>query len=157
MSTLVVYASRHGSTKQIAEQIARQLRLAGVKEVKCLPTDEAEAQLPEAKSVIVGSPVYANRWHPDGAVFVEANRQELEDKKLFLFSSGGSPDLEPTIEAGLADYAPEEQVYFQGKLSKASLNPIEKAMIYFAKGQYGDYRDWTKINTWADQLARKVV
>lgn len=157
MSTLVVYASKHGSTKQIAEQVTRQLRLAGINDVKCLDTKAAQKHLAEASSVVLGAPVYAQKWYTEAAVFAEANRQELSDKKLFVFTSGGSEELEPAIAAGVADYNPVEHVYFRGKLSKSSLNLLEKIMIFLAKAHYGDARDWAKINAWADQLARKVV
>lgn len=157
MSTLVVYASKHGSTKQIAEQVTRQLRQAGINDVKCLDTKAAEKQLADARCVVLGAPVYAQKWLTDAAVFAEANREELEGKKLFVFSSGGSEELDPAITAGVAQYNPVEHVYFRGKLAKSSLNLLEKILIYLAKAHYGDARDWTKINAWADQLARKVV
>ena len=157
MSTLIVYASKHGSTKQIAEQVARQLRQAGLSDVKCLDTKAAQSQLAGAKSVVLGAPVYGQKWHTDAAVFVELNRDELADKKLYVFTSGGSEHLEANIAAGVAEYNPVEHVYFRGKLAKSSLNLIERIMTYLAKAQYGDARDWNKINTWADELARKVV
>lgn len=156
VTTLVVYASKHGATKEIAEQIARTLRENGIQEVKCLATDDAVPHLPTAKTVILGVPIYATKWFSKGSVFVESNRLELNRPELYVFTVGLAPEMPQDIADGVAGYEPKEQVYFRGALSKNDLNLVEKLLIKLAKGIYGDFRDWDKINAWATSLAPRI-
>src|SRR5689334_9601161 len=51
MSSIVVYASRHGNTRTIAEAVARALEARG--EVMLVPVEEAPAVLPEDAELLV--------------------------------------------------------------------------------------------------------
>ena len=72
MSTLVVYASKHGATQGIAERIAAKLGEAG-QEAEARPV-EAVDHLIGYDAFVVGSAVYAAHWQKEASAFVRQNR-----------------------------------------------------------------------------------
>jgi len=86
MSTLVVYASKHGATQGIAERIASTLNETG-QEAKARPV-EAAGDLTCYDAFVVGSAVYGAHWQKEASAFVQRNRAVLASKPVWLFSSG---------------------------------------------------------------------
>ena len=86
MSTLVVYASKHGATQGIAERIAAKLGEAG-QEAQARPA-EAAARLIGYDAFVAGSAVYAAHWQKEASAFVRRNRTVLASRPVWLFSSG---------------------------------------------------------------------
>jgi flavodoxin len=86
MSVLVVYASKHGATKGIAERIAETLTAAG-QEAEARPV-RAAGELAGHEAVVVGSAVYMRHWMEEACEFVRRNRTPLADRPVWLFSSG---------------------------------------------------------------------
>ena len=86
MSTLVVYASKHGATQGIAERIAAKLSEAG-QGAKARPV-AAVGDLTCYDAFVVGSAVYAAHWQKEASAFVQRNRAVLASKPVWLFSSG---------------------------------------------------------------------
>ena len=70
MSTLVVYASKHGATCGITERIAARLGEAG-QEAEVRPV-EAAGDLTSYEAFVVGSAVYAGHWQKEASAFVPA-------------------------------------------------------------------------------------
>ena len=68
---LVVYASRHGATRGIAQRIGDVLRSEGL-EVEVAPADHA-AGVGTADAVVVGSAVYMGSWLKEGIDFIKRN------------------------------------------------------------------------------------
>ncbi len=75
MSAAVVYASRYGSTKGIAELITERPREQGL---------AAEARSADSRpdperydAVVLGGAVYLGRWMPSAVEFAERNRAVL--------------------------------------------------------------------------------
>jgi len=86
MSVLVAYASRHGSTRGIAERIAERLRVDGL-DVDVRPVagvDDVSAY----DAFVVGAAVYMFHWLKDATSFVQRNREFLAARPTWLFSSG---------------------------------------------------------------------
>jgi menaquinone-dependent protoporphyrinogen oxidase len=75
MSTLVVYASKHGATRGIAERIATKLGEAG-QEAEARPV-EAVDDLMGYEAFVVGSAVYSGHWQKEASAFVQRNRTVL--------------------------------------------------------------------------------
>jgi menaquinone-dependent protoporphyrinogen IX oxidase len=86
MSTLVVYASKHGATQGIAERIAAKLGEAG-QEAEARPV-EAVDHLIGYDAFVVGSAVYAAHWQKEASAFVRQNRAVLASRPVWLFGSG---------------------------------------------------------------------
>lgn len=152
MTTMVVVASKHGSTAEIGERIASTLSARGVA-AHVKDVSEAEAWLHDADNVIVGMPVYRQKLYGPGLLFLDSNRTELRGKPLFLFAVGGGPALAPEMEARLKQYPHREVVYFRGAVKKDSISFIEKLMLKVAKQPSdADWRDWPAVEDWANSL-----
>lgn len=61
MRILVAYASKRGSTAEIAEAVAKTLREADDLEVDCLESGEV-ADVSPYDAIVLGSAVYMKRW-----------------------------------------------------------------------------------------------
>jgi menaquinone-dependent protoporphyrinogen oxidase len=60
---LVAYATKHGSTREVAEAIAARLRENGLDaDLRCAADVEA---VDDYASVVVGGSIYMGRWHGD--------------------------------------------------------------------------------------------
>jgi menaquinone-dependent protoporphyrinogen oxidase len=161
MHILVAVASRHGSTREIADTIADELRLVG------LSADVRDAEevltIDDYAGVVLGSAVYMGNWCAAARAFVERHRTELRSIPVWLFSSGpiGAPDPQPhgdpsrVAEFALATHALEHRV-FAGKLDDAGLSIPERLVCRMVGAQSGDFRNWPAIRTWARDIAASM-
>jgi menaquinone-dependent protoporphyrinogen oxidase len=83
---LVAYASKHGSTAELARSIGVTLRGAGL-EVDVWPASHCSS-IAAYDVVVVGSALYMNRWQPDALHFLRRFENELTSLPTWLFSSG---------------------------------------------------------------------
>jgi menaquinone-dependent protoporphyrinogen oxidase len=162
MPLLVVYASRHGATAEIAARIAARLVDSGAS-VDLRPADEIET-LDAYDAVVLGAPVYDQSWPPEADAFVARNRNALAARPLWLFSVGSFGDTkhligpltykEPRgIEGIRAELRPREYRVFQGVIQKHQW-PFRSRLFFHAfGGRFGDRRDWPTIDAWADRIA----
>jgi menaquinone-dependent protoporphyrinogen oxidase len=85
---LVASATRHGSTAEIAAEIADVLRRevpGGNVDVR----DAAKAgDVAAHDAAVIGSAVYMGRWLPAARDLVEGHREVLSTMPVWLFSSG---------------------------------------------------------------------
>jgi len=165
VQVLVVVATKHGSTKGIAEAVVRGL--AGAEG----PGRSLTAVLQEAEhapspagfdAVVIGSAVYAGRWRESARDWVSAHAAELRTRPVWLFSSGpiGSPPFppdEPHDVQPLSELigARGHQV-FPGRLDKALLSLGERAMVTAMRAPLGDFRDWDAVRAWAAGIADQL-
>jgi menaquinone-dependent protoporphyrinogen oxidase len=170
MKVIVVYASRYGSTKGIAEFIAESLRHHGM---------EAEAKSADAApdpagydAVVVGSAVYMERWMKEAVEFVRKNRSVLADRPVWLFSSGplelgqevvsaDDPALEPKEIGELREAVhPRDHRVFFGALDPQKLGLAHRTLRKLPAARAvlpeGDFRNWDDIEAWADRIARAL-
>ena len=82
--TLIAYVTKTGTTREIALEIEKTLRGAGV-ETRTLPMSEA-GDLSGYDRVILGAPINGMRLVPEAAAFVEARRAELRARPVALFA-----------------------------------------------------------------------
>src|SRR4030042_3330892 len=75
---LVAYATKHGTTAQIAEKIGQGLRQAGLR-TEVLPTDRVGELTPE-KAAVLGSAVYIGKWRKEAATFLKTNEKALAER-----------------------------------------------------------------------------
>ncbi len=83
---LVVYASRHGATRGIAERIAARLTESGV-DVTLESAQEVE-DVGGYDAYVIGSAAYMFHWLKDATDFVRHHRKLLAARPVWLFSSG---------------------------------------------------------------------
>jgi menaquinone-dependent protoporphyrinogen oxidase len=161
---LVAYASKRGSTAEIAQAIGEVLREAGL-EVDCRAAGEVTG-VDSYDGVVLGSAVYMKRWQGDAKHFLRKHAHELSERPFWVFSSGpvgdpeGSPDpkwLEPprTIERA-EQLGVREHVVFGGRMPAEPRGPIERAMVKNTDAQFRDMRDWDEIRSWARRIASEL-
>jgi menaquinone-dependent protoporphyrinogen oxidase len=88
---LVVYGSRHGGTRGIAERICEVLRSDGLDATVTTATAVTEREVRSADAFVVGSGVYMGSWLDETLDFVRRNQTTLASRPLWLFSSGPLP------------------------------------------------------------------
>ena len=155
---LVTHGSKRGGTAELAEMIAEVLRERGLA-VDCLPA----AGMPEVSpydAVIVGGALYMTRWHRAARRFVRRNAAELQQRRVWLFSSGplddsASHEIRPV--AGVAKLMEKVgargHVTFGGRLAPDARGFIASKM---ARAHAGDWRDRDAIRAWAASIADSI-
>jgi menaquinone-dependent protoporphyrinogen oxidase len=162
MTLLVVYASRHGATAEIAARIATRLIDSG-SSVDLRPVDEVET-LEAYDAVVFGAPVYDQSWPPEANVFVARNRDALAARPLWLFSVGAFGDTKPLIgplthkepkgiEEIRAEIRARDYRVFRGIIRKHQWPFWSRLFFQAFGGRFGDHRDWPTIDAWADRIA----
>lgn len=158
MRILVAYASKHGSTKRIAEHIASKLRTLG-NEVDLASVEEV-AGLHAYDGCVIGSAVYYGSWMKEATAFIEANASWLVRHPVWLFSSGPvgtAAPVEPKEIAALGGAInPRGHRVFYGALDRHGLSMGERIVVGAVKAQEGDFRDWSAIDAWTDEIARAL-
>ncbi len=155
MTTLIAYASKHGSTAEIAERIAATLRGAG-HDAQALQAS-AVRDVNAFEAVIAGSAVYMGHWMKDATEFVRRTQSQIESRPLWLFSSGpvGPKALPEAAEIAIyrKQFDVKDHRTFDGVLNKKQMSLSERMMIRAVKAPYGDYRKWEDIDAWAMAIA----
>ncbi|MFC7403388.1 flavodoxin domain-containing protein [Citricoccus sp. GCM10030269] len=155
MTTLVVASSKHGSTREIAERIAKVLRENKGVTTVVEDTKDAPKWLATVEAVVVALPIYAGSLDKAGKAFLDTYRAELAGVSLFIAVSGGAPELDGGLRATVDAYGARDVTYLRGALFEEKLSFKEKLLIKLAKGQYGDYRDWDAVDSWGKSLANR--
>src|SRR5262245_25525829 len=151
---LVAYASRYGSTQEVAETIGVTLREHGLR-ADVRPAAEFE-DLGEYGGIVLGGGIYMGRWHRDARGFVKHFARELGDLPVALFALGPVDD-KPEPVAGA-----EKQ--FRNALDKLPVEPIstrlfggvidpQKLRFPLNRMPAADIRDWGEVRSWAGELA----
>ncbi|MCP2306143.1 flavodoxin domain-containing protein [Actinokineospora globicatena] len=156
---LVLYASKMGSTKEIAEAVGAELAAHGLR-VKVHDVLEVRA-LDGYDTVVLGSAVYVARWRRGAARFFRRHREELARRRVWLFESGwvGTRPGTPVATRGgrrrAARVGASAPTVFGGRLDPAlARGAVDRAI---ARKSTGDYRDWDEIRAWAAGIARAVA
>jgi menaquinone-dependent protoporphyrinogen oxidase len=151
---LIVYASKHGSTEQVARGIGEKLRGLGFT-TAIEPAEEVE-DLTGYRSVLVGGSIYVGRWHHDARDFLKRHSHALERLPFAVFALGPGKNTpedfaesRKQLEHALAHFpelAPRTTAVFGGVIDPERLhfplNHMEKR----------DLRDWNEVRTWAAAL-----
>jgi menaquinone-dependent protoporphyrinogen oxidase len=164
MTVLVAYASKRGSTAEIAETVAATLRREGLS--VCLERADEVRSLEPYDAVVLGSAVYMKRWRGDARDFLKKHRKALRQMPFWAFSSGpvgdpaeDNPDWAepPKLAEKVEELRGRGHVVFGGCLPAKPQGLIERAMVEGVPGEYRDRRDWGEIRAWAKQVASSLV
>ncbi|MBN4059320.1 hypothetical protein JYT32_00195 [Dehalococcoides mccartyi] len=167
---LVAYATRFGSTHEIASAIAHELNTAG------LTAHAAETSsglsVEDYDAFVIGSPLYGGTWPSNAGVFAAVMAERMNGKPTALFSVGTlmlkNPErgqVEHTeFIAGLAEVAlgttglnVVASALFSGYFDRANLPWLLRLIDRFAPTPQGDHRNWPEIQAWAKSLVPKFA
>ena len=166
---LVAYATRYGSTQEVAAAITSALREEKV-EVDFRPMREVRT-LDGYRAVVVGAPLFIGKWHKDAHHFLSRHQQALTQRPVAVFALGpiGTDEKElqgsrAQLDKELAKYPwlqPAALKVFVGKYDPEKLSFSHRLLtIVPASPLHGlpasDLRDWDAIRTWASALPGKL-
>jgi menaquinone-dependent protoporphyrinogen oxidase len=166
---LVAYATRYGSTQEVAEAVATMLRVRGL-EVDVQPMQEVRT-LEGYRAVVLGAPLYMGRWHKDAQRFLLEHREALMDRPVAIFALGplGTDEREimearNELDEELEQYpclTPVALEVFGGKYDPAQLRFSDRLIAKLPASPLhemppSDMRDWTAIRYWAGDLAQQL-
>jgi menaquinone-dependent protoporphyrinogen oxidase len=159
---LVGYATRNGSTVQVAQAVGETLGTRGYA-VDVKPLEDSPS-LAGYDAVVLGSAVNGARWLPEALDFVRANHDALSAVPLAVFSvhamNCGKGEKETRRRQSYlgqvrAIVHPAHEAYFVGRGPTAQDTSAFTLWLYrtFGGDIEGDGRDWTAIRAWASELA----
>lgn len=180
---LIAYASRFGSTSEIAQEIGDILRQEDF-DVDLIDLKGNSGNIPKLSDyngVLVGSGIRMGRWTKEGLNFLKKNRNVLNQKHLGLFISSGeaaNPEtydqarkkyLDNTLQeldllnsdvmieafGGVFDLSSSSNYSF---FEKKMLKRIAKSSAGFIvqDGKMNDFRNWQLIREWATAFGDRI-
>jgi menaquinone-dependent protoporphyrinogen oxidase len=159
---LVAYATRFGSTHEVASAIVHELNAAGL---QAQSAEAGSALNPEGfDAFVIGSPMYGGKWMSEAAMFTAIMAERIGSKPVALFSMGtlrvNSPDTGHaehaafverinSVASGLNVISDSD---FTGYFERANLPWYLRIIDRFVPNTQGDHRDWNAIKSWARSL-----
>lgn len=163
VSILVTYATRGGSTQEVAEMVAATLSERGL-EVELQPMRQVKS-LARYSAVVMGAPLYMFRWHKDALHFLAHHREALKERPVAIFALGPFHDEEKEFQTVRGQLDEELDKFpwlepvaiqiFGGKFDPAKLGFPYNLMPALRNMPASDARDWAAIRAWANDLAEK--
>jgi menaquinone-dependent protoporphyrinogen oxidase len=157
---LIAYATRAGSTPEIAAAIGETLSGRGcavdVKPVKSQPS------LNGYSAVLLGSAISMGSWLPEMVDYIKENQMALKQLismgmpvglfTVHMLNTGDDPASRTARLAYLDRVRPllgsVEEAYFNGVIDLEKLSFLDRMMVKMVKSPLGDQRDWNKIRNW---------
>jgi menaquinone-dependent protoporphyrinogen oxidase len=156
---LVAYASKCGSTGQVAEAIGQALCGGGASVDVQFAKDVTDVS--PYRAIVVGSAIRMGRWLPEAVKFVEMHRDALSNMPVAYFTV--CMTLQEDTEENHREVAtyidpiremvqPIDVGAFAGAMDYDKLSPLFQLMIKGMDVPEGDFRDWDSIRTWGTNL-----
>jgi menaquinone-dependent protoporphyrinogen oxidase len=160
VSILVGYATRYGSTQEVAKVVAAALREAGF--MVDLQLLREVHSLAGYSAVVIGAPLFMFHWHKDALRFLTRQREALTARPVAVFALG--PVHDPHDEKEWQDsraqldkelakfpwFKPVALEIFGGKYDPTKLRfPLS---AFAGAEPASDIRDWDAIRAWAAGL-----
>ncbi len=156
---LVTYATKAGSTAEIAAKIGEHLSARGfsldVINVKSKPDPK------DYQAVILGSCIRMGGWLPEMMAYIQANQFALNATQVALFTvhmlNAGDDETSKLARTAYMDKVRalmpgSEDVYFLGTMDFSKLSLLDRFISKMVKAEESDQRDWDKIKNWSDTL-----
>jgi menaquinone-dependent protoporphyrinogen oxidase len=162
---LVTYASRTGSTVEVAEAIGKTLSEGGAG-VDVLPMQEVQDLAPY-RAVVAGSAIQNKQWLPEAVQFIQTYKAALSQKPFAAFlvcmtlAMKNADQYRPFVADFLAPVRrlvkPVSEGLFAGvldirKVPSASDRFKFRISVLLGVWKEGDHRDWNAIRAWAAGL-----
>ncbi len=150
---LVAYATKNGSTQEVAEYIGTVLQEDGA-DLELCPAKWVRERIEGYDLVMLGAPLYSGRWHRDAHRFLKRHREELGRVPVWVFGMGarsGSPEAWRRARFQL-DRALAKRAWLQPVASTVfgGVDPPD------VDGVRRDLRNWDEIHAWAADVSRSI-
>lgn len=156
---LVGYATKNGSTVDVAKTIGEALGMRGYEvDVKPLGT---RPSLSGYDAAVIGSAVNGGAWLPEAISYVQSNASALGKMPVAAFCvhamNAGADEKQTAKRLAYLDPVRAQvklaaEGYFLGKIDK--MGPIAAfAFKAFGGAGEGDMRDWNTIRAWGEEVA----
>lgn len=162
---LITYASRTGTTAEVAEVIGETMRANGA-DVEVLPMDRVTSLAPY-RAVVAGSAINQAKWLPEALAFVRTHQAELRQKPFAAFLvcvtlAIPNMNLEDQVATWLVPVRTAVPTVSEG-LFAGNLD-IKRIPSFFDRFMFRvsvwmrllseeDFRDWDKVRAWGRHLA----
>ena len=156
---LVTYATRAGSTFEVAARVAEVLRAAGAT-VDVKPVT-AVHEVKGYDAVVVGSAIRKGQWLPEAVGFVQAHHETLRHiPTAYFLVSGFLRDDTPEMQRKVLAYLdpvrkilePTSIGMFAGKMDYSEMDGLDRSIAEAVSSSEGDWRNWEAIRSWAHDL-----
>jgi menaquinone-dependent protoporphyrinogen oxidase len=169
-STLIIYSSTDGQTKNICSRIGEFLSNDIPSKIISL-SDATKDDIEKYDRVIIGASIRYGKHRKELFEFIEINLDELTKKDNAFFSVNvvarkpekNTPETNPYMQKFLlkTSWVPRKLAVFEGKIDYPKYNFIDKQMIRFImwltkgptniKNTY-EFTDWNKVDSFAKEL-----
>jgi len=165
---LVVYDTRFGTTREIAEEVGRAIRGVGLSsEVLSVGSNP---ELTNFTAVVLGAPVFSGQLNTGLCNWVEKHADRLEQMPTAVFVVGATmrndtaevrAALDDVLESAVCSHpnlghaAPRG--YFAGRINPDKLSAPQRFTMKMAKLPSGDWVDLDAVHRWAIEIACKLV
>jgi menaquinone-dependent protoporphyrinogen oxidase len=156
---LVAYATKHGSTREVAEAVAETLRRHGLT-VDVMPASDV-GHLRRYEGIVLGGALYTGRLHKDARRFLKRHEDALAVRALAVFAMGPRTLEEADVASSRAQLdralaqapraTPISVAIFGGVVAPEALR------FPFNRMPAVDARDWTAIEAWATDVAERFA
>ena len=167
---LVTYASRTGSTAEVAEAIGKTLSEGGAR-VDVIPMNDVK-ELSPYQAVVAGSAIRGSKWLPEAVQFIQTHRSTLAQKRFAMFTVCITMAMKnaENYRSGVMSWVapiramvrPLSEGLFAGMLDFGKLpfnwdTLMLRLTVTLGIFPRGDHRDWNAINSWAKSLHSILV
>ncbi len=157
---LIAYASKAGSTAEIATRMGQTLVKNNIA-VDVLPVNKV-SDLSAYSAVIVGSAIRMSKPLPEVLTFIEKNQAVLQKIPFHVFiacmtlnedTEANRKTVSAYLDPVRALVKPTTEGLFAGVMDLGKLPLLEQLMMRMMKAPQGDFRNWDLINGWAGNLS----
>ncbi len=183
---LIVYSSRHGSTSEIAQEIAdtieREETLVDLIDLRDKSKWPNENDLKEYSGIIIGSGIKYGKWTKEGFNFLKKFKDILNQKPLGVFISSGEASNPRTYEqakekyldnvllkigikgnsliveafGGVFDLSNDSSYNFLERKILKRIAESDETGFIIHDGKLNDFRNWQSIRNWATDFCNEV-
>jgi len=156
---LVTYATKAGSTAEVARTIALRLEQRGF--MVDLKNIEQKPNLEGYDFIVIGSAVRMGKWLPQAVDFIKNNTAYFSKIPHALFTvhllNVEEDEVSRTNRLAYLDsirpwVKPLAEAFFAGSMDFSRLSVLDKFVAKMVKAVEEDRRDWVTIQNWADTL-----
>ena len=167
LPVLVTYATRGGSTRELAEQVAQVFEHPGLRVDRRPVTTVTD--IASYRAIVLGSALYFQRLMPEAQRFLSENAPLLATRPLVVFSVGaemrkGTPAARTAAERwvkqslnSIPNMQPIAIEHFAGAVELRRLGFLWRLLVIVTFGERGDWRDIAGVQAWSSGLLPQLV